>query len=102
MGLFKPPDIGKLKSKRDLKGLLVALKHKSDAGVRKEAALALAELAESLPAETRTGLVQPLLAALDDSDYQVTVGVVQALGAIGQPAVLPLITALRATARTRA
>jgi HEAT repeat protein len=95
MGIFGPPDVDKLKARRDLKGLLAALRFKENASVRKNAAVALAELAEILPADNINTIVEPLIAALDDPDYPVTSGVVQALGAVGQPAVLPLITALR-------
>src|SRR5512143_248609 len=97
MALFGSPDIDKLKARRDIKGLLGALKYKNDPAVRKNAALALAELADRLPPASLSIAIAPLIAAFNDTELSVLPAVVQALSAIGQPAVLPLISALRAT-----
>ncbi len=78
MPIFGPPDISKLKARRDVKGLLAALSYKKDAEIRRQAAIALAELLETMPPDSKSALTQPLVAALDDSDYPVTVAVVQA------------------------
>jgi HEAT repeat protein len=96
MGLFGPPNVSRLKAKRDIKGLLTALGYKKDPALRREAALALAEVLKPLPPDQKINLSNQLVAALDDSDYAVTVGVVHALAAVGYPAILTLITALRA------
>ncbi len=95
MPLFGPPNIDTLKTRRDVKGLLGALKYRSDPTVRRKAAQALAELMEGLPVETQEKIIPALLAALDEVDSSVFQAVVGALGAAGQPAILPLIGALR-------
>ncbi len=94
MPLFGPPNVEKLKTRRDLKGLLAALKYQDSAAVRRAAALALAEMPHHLADSQLEQLVPPLLAALDDPEPTVLPAVALALGSIGQPAVLPLISAL--------
>lgn len=95
MGIFGPPDVEKLQNRRDIKGLVSALKYPKDPLIRKNAALALAGLASRGADAARTRAVPALIAALEDSDPAVISAAVQALGAIGQPAVLPLVSALR-------
>ncbi len=96
MALFGPPDTEKMKIRRDLKGLVGALKYQRSSQVRKNAAAALAELATTMSPDSMEGAVLPLIAALEDNDSAVVTMVVQALSVIGRPAVLPLISALRA------
>ncbi len=96
MGLFKPPDVARLKAKHDLKGLLNALTYKKDPAIRRDAALALAELLEPLAADAKAPFAKSLVAALDDTDYPVTSAAIQALAAVGYPAILTLISSLRA------
>jgi HEAT repeat protein len=101
MVLFGPPDIGKLKSKRDIKGLTAALKHR-DGGIRKNAAAALAELASAQPSELFSPAIALLIELLEDPTAGLLSTAILALSAMGQPAVLPLISALRAPGpRTR-
>ena len=95
MVFFGPPDIEKLKNKRDIKGLVNALRHR-EAAVRKGAALGLADLANAQPGDSIHQSIEPLIKAFEDSDPSVLSAAVQALSAIGQPAVLALISALRA------
>jgi HEAT repeat protein len=97
MGLFGPPDIEKLKTKRDVRGLIGALRYRAAPAVRKNAALALAELAAggTQPAQAFEPAVGPLIAALEDSDGGVVNASIQALASIGRPALLPLISAVR-------
>ena len=96
MGLFGPPDVDKLKNKRDVKGLLKALKYRGSATVRKNAALALSEVAPAAPAKVIEMTIAPLMAGFEDSETVVATACVQALGAIGQLAFLPLVSNLRA------
>ena len=86
MDLFGPPDVGKLKAKHDVKGLIKALCYRKDANVRQAAAGALGEIGDALA-------VAPLIAALKDSTY-VRLAALDALGQIGAPAVEPVIAAL--------
>ena len=88
MGLFRgKPNVEKMEAKRDAKGLIKTLGYKTDSGVRRTAALALGKIGE--PA------VEPLIAALKDSDDCVRREATEALGKIGEPAVEPLIAALK-------
>jgi HEAT repeat protein len=95
MGFFGPPDVEKLKNKRDIKGLLAALKYKEDEAVRKNAALALSDLAASISPDMLALAIPQLIQALNDAGYGVMPAVVQTLAAIGQPSILPLISVLR-------
>jgi HEAT repeat protein len=97
MGLFGPPDIEKLKSKRDVKGLLAALKYRNSAAVRKNAALAISDLTALLPAKEFEPAVAPLIETFEDTDSSVVNACVQALSSIGQPAFIPLVSTLRAS-----
>ena len=88
LGLFGPPDIKKLKAKRDVRGLIKALGYPKEPGVRSSAAQALGEIREA-------EAVEPLVIALNDSDEWVRGRAAQALGVIGnKQAVQPLIDAL--------
>lgn len=95
MPLFGPPDIAKLKSRRDVKALLAALKYREAPSIRRAAALALAEISLHLTEDKLEQLISPLMSALDDPDPSVLPAAALALGGIGRPAVLPLISALR-------
>ena len=87
-GLLGAPDVEKLKAKRDIKGLLKALDYEKSASLRRAAADALGELQD-------TQAVEPLLAAMDDSEVEVRQAAIKALGRIGDlRAVVPLLGAL--------
>jgi HEAT repeat protein len=90
--IFGPPDIDKLKSQRDINGLIKALDYNSNKTgidndqqtIRCKAAIALGELGDSKA-------VPPLIKKLDD-EYHVSKDAAWALGTIGdQKAVEPLI-----------
>jgi hypothetical protein len=85
--LFGPPNIEKLKERRDVDGLVKALSHE-DAYVRCEAAKALGDLKDGRA-------VEPLLAVLKDKEYLVRRAAEKALGRIGAAAVEPLVAALK-------
>ena len=87
MSLFGPPDVAKLKAKRDIDGLIKALGYRKDQGsVRKDAMAALGEIGDPRG-------VEPLIAAL--ADEQTGRAAIGALGQIGDPrAVEPLIVIL--------
>jgi HEAT repeat protein len=90
--LFFPPNIEKMKAKRDVQGLLKALGCNKDYGdyrVRSDAAQALGEIYE-------VRAVEPLIAALEDSHMLVRSSAADALGKIRDTrAVEPLIGALK-------
>ena len=87
MGLFGPPNIEKMKAKRDVQGLIEALGYQKDASIRSAAARALGELKD-------VQAVEPLIATLKDSDSKVSELAAEALGKIGDArAVEPLIAA---------
>jgi HEAT repeat protein len=87
MSLFGPPNVEKMKAKRDVEGLIKALGYRKDKGVCKAAAGALVEIG--------TPAVAPLVAALKDSDTHVQWQAARALGQIGDArAIEPLIAAL--------
>ncbi len=87
MPLFGPPNIEKLRVKRDIPALTNAVAYKNDATVRKAAVVALQEIGG-------VQVIEPLNAALTDVDSQVSLAAVNALGHLGAIAVEPLITAL--------
>lgn len=76
MGLFGPPNVEKTKGKRDIKGLIKALRYKRDGRVRSSAAEALGEIGDARA-------VQPLCAALRDKDVDVRRAAAWALTKIG-------------------
>jgi HEAT repeat protein len=86
MPLFGPPEIEKLKAKRDVKGLVKALGYKEDVEIRRKAAIALGELKD-------TAAVDALLSMLEDSNIRCDAA--EALGNIGDPrATEPMIAML--------
>jgi HEAT repeat protein len=88
MPLFGPPNIEKLREKRDVDGLLKALVHK-DAETRRKAAVALGDLGDAQA-------VEPLIAALKDEDERVRMAAAYALGKLGDSrAVEHLLPALK-------
>ncbi|MBI5653944.1 MAG: HEAT repeat domain-containing protein [Chloroflexi bacterium] len=88
MGLFGPPDVEKMKAKRDVKGLIKALRYEKDWEIRKSAAAALGKICDA-------SAVEPLVAALKDSNEHVRGYATEALGKIRDVrAVEPLITTL--------
>ena len=88
MGLFGPPDVDKLKAKRNVDGLTKALSYPKDT-VRVAAASALGTLGAP-------EAVAPLIAALGDAAGSVRAAAAGALGALRDPrAIEPLITALK-------
>jgi HEAT repeat protein len=85
-GLVKP-NVAKLEAKRDVEGLLEALRHK-DPGIRQDAALALGRIGDARA-------VDPLAYRLWDVDRDVKRAAAEAMAAIGDVrAVDALITAL--------
>lgn len=86
-GLFKP-NVEKLAAKKDVEGLIKALKHK-EASVQVAADYALEEIEDA-------SAVEPLLQALKDEDEHVRWRAVERLGFIGDKRALdPLILALK-------
>ena len=84
MSIFGPPDIEKLISKQDIKGLSKALNYKIDASIRKRAAKALQQVGDSRA--TRS-----LIAALNDDNEDVRCEAAKALGDIGDAAAVPYL-----------
>lgn len=112
MGLFGPPNVEKMKAKRDVEGLIKALDYQKEPGIRKAAAAALGQLGDAravapLIAALRDGYLRKTAAeALDHLGWQPTqdengarylivMGEVDKCAAIGAPAVEPLILALK-------
>ncbi len=87
MPLFGPSDVEKLKAKRDVPGLIKALKYQKDLRFRPAAAGALGQIGDARA-------VKPLIAALKDRDMNVRRAAAGALGEIGAPAIGPLVAAL--------
>ncbi len=91
-GLFGPPDVETLKTRRDVKGLIKTLGN-TDKQVRHTAAEALGQIGDARA-------VDPLIAALKDNDWQVRHTAAGALGQIEDArAVEPLIAALEDVVR---
>jgi HEAT repeat protein len=87
-GTSAPPDINRLKARRDVRGLLKALGYAPDATIRQGAARALGQL-HAAPAS------EALIASLQDSEPPVRRDAAWALGQIGDPqATEPLIALL--------
>jgi len=82
------PDIEKMKAEKDVEGLIKALKYSLDMEIRGEAALALGEIGDARA-------VGPLTQALKDKNDFFVADVEEALVKIGEPAVEPLIQALK-------
>jgi HEAT repeat protein len=85
MGLFGPPNIDKMKAKRDIGGLIKALE---SARYRQAAAQALGQVGDGRA-------VKPLIGALRDRDGLVRSAAADALVKIGTPAVAPLVATLK-------
>jgi len=83
MPLFGPPNVEKMKARRDVSGLIKALEYKKDVSIRQQAALALGQIGD-------TQAVEVLIHALDDAN--VCAAAAGALGLIrDRQAVKPLI-----------
>jgi len=88
VGLFGPPNIDKLKSKKDITGLTKALGYKKDTNVRVSAIRALGEIGDALA-------VEPLLDCLWD-ERSTADAVILALGKIrDQRAIEPLVQLIK-------
>ena len=86
--LFGPPDVEKLKAKKDVSGLMKALRNKKHSFTRELAVTALGELGDPVA-------VPSLLTALEDEEWTVRWHAAEALGKIGDArAVESLIAAL--------
>jgi HEAT repeat protein len=89
MGLFGPPNVQNLEAKRDVQGLINALEHEKDAGVREAAAQALGRIGDPRAVEHLFVVVQDR-----NSPELCRQGAAEALGRIGAPAVQSLSAAL--------
>jgi len=87
MPLFGPPSVRKLKAKNDTAGLLKALRNHQDADVRRDAAVALGEMADAQA-------IGPLIGTLRDPDPAVVQAAIGALVKFGADALAPLLVAL--------
>ena len=88
LGLFGRPNIGELKAKGDIDELITALHFPDDHNVRFEAAAALGDVGDP-------DCIEPLIAALDDTE-RVREVAIRSLGKIGdQQAIPPLVKALQ-------
>lgn len=90
--LFGPPNVEKMLAKKDIEGLIKALRHK-EANVRAKAAKALGNVGDMRA-------VEPLITALNDNDSRVEKATTEALLKIGSPAVEPLLITLRDTEKS--
>lgn len=98
--LFKP-NVQKMEKKKNVEGLIKALKHE-DSIVQLRAAKALGNLASLLAQIGDARAVGPLIQALEDEDGDVRSSAAYALGVIGdERAVEPLIQALNDTSIVR-
>ncbi len=89
MGIFGPPDVEKMKARRNVKGLIKALSYRNDWGVRVSAVRTLGKFGDSRAVES-------LIATLNDANRFVCAASAEALGEIGDVrAVKPLIDALK-------
>jgi HEAT repeat protein len=89
MGLFGPPDIEKMKSKRDVKGLTKALDYQKDPAIRRMAVEALAGIGDA-------NVVEPIISVLSDGEKSVCSAAIVKLGIIKDArAVQPLIGILK-------
>ena len=89
MALFGKPDTDKMRSQKDVKGLINALKYRSDHDVRYNAAKALGEMGNPIAFE-------PLVKAFQtEKDDFAKIGIIMGLAAFGKPAVDVLVAALK-------
>jgi HEAT repeat protein len=86
MPLFGPPNVEKLKAKKDVTGLIKALGYTKDASVGNMASMALAEIGE--PA------IEQLIAALKEENEEMRKAAGEVLAKIGEPAIELLIASL--------
>ncbi|GAB4505354.1 MAG: hypothetical protein Fur0043_23490 [Anaerolineales bacterium] len=87
MFLFGPPNIEKMKARRDVRGLIRALKYDKD-WIRCDAAYALGDVGDARA-------VKPLISILKDREFKVRQAAIVALGRLGDArAVQPLATML--------
>ncbi|MBU4254878.1 MAG: HEAT repeat domain-containing protein [Acidobacteria bacterium] len=82
MALFGRPNIGKLKDRGDINGLLKALDYRKNETTRYDAVKALGEIGE-------TSVVDLLLQLLEDNDFEKKDVIVTALGDIGDEQAVP-------------
>lgn len=73
MGFFGPPNVEKLKLKKDVAGLIRALQTQKDASMREAAAAALGQIGDARA-------VDPLIVALKDRDWDVCIAAARSLG----------------------
>ena len=89
MGLFGPPNVERMKNKRDVAGLIKALSYRKDDKVRQAAMVALGQIGDARAIES-------LIAMLKDADDGMRSAAADALGQIGDTlAVEPLIAVLQ-------
>jgi HEAT repeat protein len=85
---YPPPDIDEMRAKREVKGLIRALRYQKNVDIQANAAEALGEIGDTIA-------VEPLIAALKDNYWGVRKYAAKALGKIGDThAVEPLIVAV--------
>lgn len=86
MGMFdRKPNVEKLEARRDVEGLMKALRYDKNWSVREEATSALGDIADARA-------IEPLIKALEDEDRDVREEAAEALIKIGdERAVDPLI-----------
>ncbi len=84
MPILGPPNINKLKARRDVPGLIKALNYKRNPEVRKKAVEALGELGDRTATE-------PLLSGLDEEESEYRASVVSALGKIKDERAVPAL-----------
>jgi HEAT repeat protein len=95
MGLFGPPNVDRLEAKRDIKGLVKALEYRNKALKYRKGKRVCIWAADALAKIGDPSAVEPLIAALKDSDSEVRGSAAHALGKIADPlAAEPLIAAL--------
>lgn len=82
MALFGRPNIGKLKDRGDINGLLKALDYRKNETTRYDAVKALGEIGE-------TSVVDLLLQLLEDNDFEKKDVIITALGDIGDEQAAP-------------
>jgi HEAT repeat protein len=91
MPLFGPPNVKKLRAKRDVQGLINALGYKKDYRVCRDAAVALGEIQDQRA-------VEPLIAATDTGNREVRKAAAGALVRVPDPrAIMSLIALLEDT-----
>ena len=89
MWIFGPPNVEKMKAKRNVKGLIKALGYQKDYKVRRDAAEALGQIGDARA-------VEGLTVKLKDREeiWEVRVAAAEALGAIGDPTAVDSLIAV--------